>query len=154
MAQLINNMQDMLNRAIHLACDAHYNQFDKGGKSYILHCLEVMNLLKTDCEYLKTIAVLHDTIEDSDFTLVDLKNFGFPSRVLRAVDLLSKVEGQTNQEYLYAICSNKDAMLVKLADLEHNSKISRQPNLERKDFDRLEKYFSMYRYIKTKLENA
>jgi (p)ppGpp synthase/HD superfamily hydrolase len=113
-----------------------------------------MNLLKTDCEYLKTIAVLHDTIEDSDFTLVDLKNFGFPSRVLRAVDLLSKVEGQTNQEYLYAICSNKDAMLVKLADLEHNSKISRQPNLERKDFDRLEKYFSMYRYIKTKLENA
>ena len=143
----------MINRAIHIACDAHYCQFDKGGKSYIFHCLEVMNLLKTDCEYLKTIAILHDTVEDSSFTIGDLRNWGFPSRVLRAVDLLSKVKGQTNQEYLDAICSNKDAMIVKLADLEHNSKISRQPSLERKDFDRLEKYFAMYKYIKTKLTN-
>ena len=146
-------MKDMINRAIQIACDAHYCQFDKGGKSYILHCLEVMNLLKTDCEYLKTIAILHDTVEDSSFTITDLRSYGFPARVLMAVDLLSKKEDQTNQEYLNAICLNRDAMLVKLADLEHNSKISRQPNLRRKDFDRLEKYFAMYKYIKIKLTN-
>jgi len=141
-------MKDILNKAIQVACIAHHGQFDKGGKSYILHCLEVMTLLKSDCIYLQSIAILHDSLEDSDLTVSDLYDYDFPTRVVEAVDILSKFKGQSNSEYLDRICSNRDSMLVKLADLEHNSQISRQPNLRRKDLDRLEKYFNMYKIIK------
>ena len=142
---------DILNLSMQVACQSHYGQRDKGGKSYILHCLAVMKLLKSDCEYLQSIAILHDSIEDSDLTADDLYNKGFPERIVKAVTLLSKIKGQSNEKYLERICSNKDSMLVKLADLEHNSQISRQPNLEKKDIDRLEKYFKMYKIIKSKL---
>ena len=81
----MNKMQQ-LSLAIKIATEAHYGQFDKGGKPYILHPLHLMNQLMYDIQ-LATIAVLHDVVEDSDITLDDLDSMGFSPRILNALNL-------------------------------------------------------------------
>ncbi len=146
-------MKSMLAQAIKIAVDAHNGQFDKGGNAYILHPLKVMHYLKSDDEELQAIAVLHDVIEDSDVTYSDLSENGMTERVVSAVRLLTKVPGQTHEEYLSGICSSKYAMKVKLADLRHNSDIRRLKSVTEKDIRRVEKYHKMYLQIKSCLES-
>jgi (p)ppGpp synthase/HD superfamily hydrolase len=144
-------MKSMLSTAIKIAVNAHDGQFDKGGNAYILHPLKVMHYLKSDDEELQAIAVLHDVIEDSNVTYADLTENGMTERVVIAIRLLTKVPGQTHEEYLSRICSSKDAMKVKLADLRHNSDICRLKGVMEKDIRRVEKYHKMYLQIKEKL---
>lgn len=144
--------KDLFNQALQIACQAHFGQFDKSGTSYILHPLSVMNLLESDDEELRIIALLHDVVEDSEFTLSDLELI-FPKRITVAVDILTKKKGQHNQEYLDLICSNKDASLVKIADLRHNSDLTRLKGVTKKDLERMEKYHHMYLKIKSTLNN-
>ncbi len=146
-------MKSMLAQAIKIAVDAHNGQFDKGGNAYILHPLKVMHYLKSDDEELQAIAVLHDVIEDSDITYSDLSENGMTERVVSALRLLTKVRGQTHEEYLSGICSSKDAVKVKLADLRHNSDIRRLKSVTEKDIRRVEKYHKMYLQIKSCLES-
>lgn len=144
-------MKSILAQAIKIAVNAHDGQFDKGGNAYILHPLKVMHYLKSDDEELQAIAVLHDVIEDSDVTYADLTENGMTERVVIALRLLTNVPGQTHEEYLSGICSSKDAMKVKLADLRHNSDIRRLKCVTEKDIRRVEKYHKMYLQIKEKL---
>ena len=74
------NQQEQLQAGIEIAVHAHKRQFDKGGKPYILHPIHLMNQLLFDSE-LATIAVMHDVIEDSEYTFKDLESFGFSDRV-------------------------------------------------------------------------
>lgn len=134
---------NMLAKAISIAAQAHEGQVDKAGKAYILHPLHLMNQLLFD-EELAIIAVLHDVIEDSDWTLHDLNDEGFSGRVLAALFLLTHDTVHTYEEYIECICVNQDAITVKRKDLEHNSDITRLKGVRPKDLARIEKYHKAF----------
>ena len=131
---------ELLGKVLVLATNAHAGQFDKGGKPYILHPLAVMALLNSDDEELQCIALLHDVIEDTKTTWIQLREIGCTDRVIDAVDALTKMPGQSYDEYKEEVFSNKDAMVVKMADLRHNTDIRRLKGVSQKDIDRLAKY--------------
>lgn len=137
----------MLDRAIALAADSFKGRFDKAGKPYILHCLAVMNQMPQDDEELMAIAILHDVVEDTKVTFNDLSQQGFSRRVITALQLLTHNHDTSYDDYVRALAGNPDAKRVKIADLRHNSDITRMKGLETKDFDRLEKYHRSYIYL-------
>lgn len=142
---------EMLSKMILMATSAHAGQFDRGGRPYILHPLAVMQIANTDDEELQCIAVGHDIIEDTPTTYMDLIEAGMSERVIKAIRLLTKQPGQTLDEYKAGIFSNKDAMLIKKADLQHNSDINRLKGVSEKDINRMAKYHMFFLEIKQKL---
>ncbi len=120
-----------------IALKAHKGQVDKAGKRYIFHPLNVMFYVKGYKE--KVVALLHDTVEDSEYTLYDLRKY-FSEDVVQAVDLLTKKNGLDYKEYLRLIKENEIARKVKLSDLRHNMDLKRLKNVTQKDLERLEKY--------------
>lgn len=142
---------ELLGKAIVLMVNSHEGQYDRGGKPYALHPLEVMHLLNTNDEELQCIALLHDVVEDSGVTYNQLKELGFTDRIVNAVKLLTKVPGQSYEEYQEAVFSSVDSMLVKQADLTHNSDIRRLKGIRQKDEERIVKYQTFYFKISQKL---
>ena len=143
---------EMLDKAIHLATNAHHGQFDKGGKPYILHPLRVMSFLKTDDEELQCIALLHDVVEDTDVTYSDLGAAGMSLRVIEGVQALTKQKGFDYETYKQQVLKNRDAMQVKMADLRHNTDIRRLKGVSEKDIKRMAKYHEFYIQLKIALE--
>lgn len=141
-------MMNMLGKAIAIAAAAHAEQQDKGGKPYILHCLTVMNAVGTNDEDLACAAVMHDVVEDTDWTIELLKKEGFNDHILETVDILTHKENVDYDTYIKLISCYHDAKKIKLADIRHNSDILRMKGLRKKDFDRLEKYHRAYTYLK------
>lgn len=142
--------------AIRVAACAHQWQTDKAGQPYILHPLKVMDTVKSKESEVKQIAVLHDVVEDCSedgYTIEYLKGLGFSERVLDALKLLTHTKEEPYELYIENILGNKDAMLVKLADLKHNLCITRLRGLSQKDFDRMIKYQKAYVTIKQKLKS-
>jgi len=137
------NLNKQLQKAISVAVDAHAEQFDKGGKPYILHPLHLMNELSHDTQ-LATIAVLHDVVEDSEYTLDNLSDMGFSQRVVGTLSLLTHSRNQPYEEYIENICGNMDAITVKMEDLKHNSDITRLKGVTEKDTKRMVKYHNAY----------
>jgi (p)ppGpp synthase/HD superfamily hydrolase len=142
---------ELLGKVLVLATNAHAGQFDRGGKPYILHPLKVMHYLKSDDEELMCVALLHDVIEDTKTTWADLKEIGCTDRVLDAVSALTKMPGQSYDEYKEEVFLNEDAMRVKMADLRHNTDIRRLKGVTQKDLDRLAKYNQFYLELQAKL---
>ena len=145
---------ELLSKAIHLATNAHHGQFDKGDSPYILHVFSVMNLLENPDEELQCIALLHDVVEDTKTTFAELRDAGFSERVVTAVALLTKMPGQTYEEYKSGVFSNTDAMIVKRADLTHNSYIRRLKGISEKDIERMAKYHRFFLEIQSRLQKA
>jgi (p)ppGpp synthase/HD superfamily hydrolase len=137
----------MLSKAIQIASTAHLNQTDKGGKPYILHSLWVMDRVRHLGEDYMIVAVLHDVVEDSTWTIDLLIKEGFNNNIINALFLLTHSKELLYDDYIKAISINPIAKAVKLRDLEHNSKITRLKGLRKKDFDRLEKYHKAYTYL-------
>jgi (p)ppGpp synthase/HD superfamily hydrolase len=108
----------MLNEAIELAVQAHYSQVSRNGEPYILHPLTVMLKLETETE--RIVGVLHDVLEDTDYTYEDLEDAGFTDEVLYALDALTKQQDEPYMDYIARVKKNELACKVKLADLEHN----------------------------------
>lgn len=135
----------MYEKALEIAKKAHKGQVDKAGIDYIQHPLFVASLVKTEEQ--KATALLHDVIEDSEITKEDLIHAGIPTNVVKAVDTLTKTRGETYVDYLAKVKSNDLARVVKLADLQHNSDLSRIKNPNKKDFERLEKYKKAIEYL-------
>jgi len=142
---------ELLGKVLVLATNAHAGQFDRGGKPYILHPLKVMHYLKTDDEELQCIALLHDVVEDTDTSWKDLEAIGCTERVLNAVRALTKLPGQTYDEYKEVVFANEDAMRVKLCDLRHNTDIRRLKGVTQKDVDRITKYNQFFLEIQFRL---
>lgn len=142
-------MSVLLNTAIHQATIAHDGQKDRGGHAYILHPLRIMYRLRTGDEELMSIAVLHDSIEDSKgkVTIDSLSALGFSYRVLKALELLTHDPAVDYMDYIRLIQHNPDAVRVKLEDLRDNSDITRLKGLQQKDFDRLARYSIAYRHL-------
>jgi guanosine-3',5'-bis(diphosphate) 3'-pyrophosphohydrolase len=143
---------EMLDKALHLAVNAHHGQFDKGGKPYILHPIRVMSFLKTDDEELQCMALLHDVVEDTDTTYNDLIYADMSLRVVEGIRALTKERGYTYDQYKAKIFKNRDAMQVKMADLRHNTDIRRLKGVTPKDLERMAKYHTFYLELRTKLE--
>jgi len=135
----------LLEKAIKIALQKHEGQKDKAGKPYILHPLRVMLQLASEMEM--TAGILHDTIEDTDLTLNDLKQQGFPQEIIDAVDLLTHHESEKYEDYIEKIKSNDLARKVKLADLKDNMDYTRIPELKQKDLDRLGKYHRAWKEL-------
>src|SRR5262249_18622075 len=132
------NEIDLLEKAIGIAVQAHRSQRDRYGAPYILHPLRVMNRVNSATE--KTIAILHDVVEDTPWTFEDLKREEFPDSVLAALDCLTKREGEDYEDFVKRSRSNALARRVKLADLEDNMDLRRLPAITETDKPRLEKY--------------
>lgn len=120
-------MNDYLEIAICIAAEAHKGQVDKNGMPYILHPLAVM--MKVGTLELKVIAVLHDTIEDTYVTPDYLLENGIPEKIVEVVELLTKKDDETYEEYLRKVKQNPLAKAVKLADLAHNTDPERASGL-------------------------
>jgi (p)ppGpp synthase/HD superfamily hydrolase len=88
----------------------------------------------------KMVAILHDVVEDTKWTLEDLKREGFPNSVLAALDCVTKQEGEDYEEFVERSRSNPLARSVKLADLEDNMDLRRLHAITEEDKNRLEKY--------------
>ncbi len=127
-----------LEEAIILAAQAHKGQRDKYGAPYILHPLRVMARVKTATE--KTVAVHHDTVEDTEWTLAALREVGFSDAIVEAVDCLTKRDGESYDSLIERARRNPLARRVKIADLEDNMNLLRIGEIKAKDLERLEKY--------------
>ena len=137
----------MIDIALAIAKKAHAGQVDKAGIDYIQHPLYVASQVKTEQE--KAVALLHDVIEDSDVTVDDLLVSGLSNEVVTAVQILTKKKGQSYQEYLEKVKSNNLARVVKLADLKHNSDLSRLKSVTNTDSERVKKYKNAINYLST-----
>ena len=135
-----------LERAIEIATEAHRGQVDKAGNDYIQHPLRVMAAGKTTNE--KIVGVLHDVVEDTDWTFEELAAEGFSSEVIEALRCVTKLsEEEPYDEFIERVKANQLAVAVKLNDLADNMDIRRLGELTEKDFERLQKYHRAYKQL-------
>jgi len=133
--------------ALEIAEQAHDGQKRRGGAAYITHPLAVANKF-TDkfkvedyqriAEFLgrslvgdelselgdldaQAVALLHDVIEDTDWTAIDLIKGGIPQHIVDAVLILTREEGQPYFEFIEMIKSQGPLVIqVKIQDILHN----------------------------------
>ena len=125
-------------KAMRLCYEAHHGQTDKAGVPYVFHPFHLAEQM--DTEESTTVALLHDVVEDTDYTLEDLKAMGFPNNVIDALALMTHDPRVPYMEYVKAISENPLATKVKLADLRHNSDLSRLDSVDEKALSRVKKY--------------
>lgn len=138
----------MLSKAISITAEAFIGKYDKGGSPYILHCIHVMRKMPRKDLELQQIAVLHDLVEDTDWTIEKLADLGFSDRVLNGVNTLTHRKNESYDDYIKRISQNGDAIMVKLADLRHNSDVMRMKGVRDKDLERIAKYHKAYKFLK------
>lgn len=145
--------EEMLSYMLVLATNSHSNQTDKAGMPYILHPITVMKYLNTTDIELMCIALGHDLLEDTDVTVDSLRNSGISERIIKGIILLTKWPDQSYEEYKEAVFSSRDAMLVKRADITHNTDLTRIPGCitNEKINTRMKKYLDFLRQIDYKL---
>lgn len=131
--------------ALRICFEAHKNQLDKSNLPYVFHPFHLAEQMQTE-ETIIT-ALLHDVVEDSAYTLQDLKNNGFPESVLQAVSLLTHDSDTDYFSYIAEIKKNAIARVVKLADLKHNSDLSRLDQIDTKAILRKQKYLKAIRIL-------
>lgn len=125
-------------KALKLCFEAHKNQLDKSGVPYVFHPFHLAEQMET--EETTIVALLHDVVEDTDYTLEDLSKMGFGEEVIKALALLTHADGTDYMDYVLAIKDNPIATAVKRADLKHNSDLSRLDIIDEKALARKEKY--------------
>ena len=128
----------MLIKALGIAIRAHHGQKDRAGKPYILHPITVALKMDTKDEFIT--ALLHDVMEDSNYTAEDLREAGIPEHIIEALLLLTHDKNEDYLKYVAKIKKNELAKAVKLGDLQHNSDLSRLPAITDADIVRANKY--------------
>ena len=128
----------MTKMALKLCFEAHKNQFDKSGMPYVFHPFHLAEQMND--EETTVVALLHDVIEDTEMTLEDLRKHGFSECTLTAISLMTHNSSVPYMEYVAEIKKNPIARTVKLADLYHNSDLSRLALITERDEIRAEKY--------------
>ena len=149
----IKNMEDLVMKATVIVTDLFKNDIDKGGNSYLLHLLYVYSGVKSKEE--KTIAMLHDILEEKEVSSEDLIEVGFSKNIVNDVLILTKDISISYEEYIDNIIENGsiESIRVKLADLDNNMDITRIKNPTEKDYDRINnKYIPANKKLKKRLE--
>jgi len=136
---------DIIEKSLEIALKAYSGQKDKAGKTYILHPLRIMAKMETEEEM--AVALLHDVIEDSDYTSDDLLSEGIPSAIVEAVQLLSKVGNESYDQFVDRVSENPLASKIKIADIEDNINILRLESVDKKDLERVAKYHKAWRKL-------
>lgn len=126
-------------KAMKLAYEAHLGQVDKAGVPYIFHPIHLAEQMKD--EDTTVVALLHDVVEDTKYTLKDLKDMGFTEKQVEAVSFMTHDKSEPYLNYVKRVKTNPTAKTVKIEDLKHNSDITRVKNPTSKDYDRLEKKY-------------
>ena len=142
MAHFDTIMENLLQKAIDLATEAHKGQTDRAGKPYIGHITRVMRAGQTVEE--RMAGILHDIVEDTHRTFEALLHEGIPADVVDAVRCLTKMEGESYDQFIERVKTNPIAVAVKLNDLRDNMDVTRLPALTEKDMERLKKYHRSY----------
>ncbi len=136
----------MLEKAIRLAAEAHSGQRDKAGGPYILHPLRMMFTMDTPAE--RMVAVLHDIVEDTEWTLEALRREGFSEDIVEAVACLTRQQDESYEAFIERAAQHPIARRVKLADLADNMDVRRLETLTPKDQSRLARYLKAWRRLK------
>jgi (p)ppGpp synthase/HD superfamily hydrolase len=136
---------ELYDKALQIAVRAHKGQKDKAGHDYILHPIRVSE--RCDDPRAKIVALLHDTIEDTDVTADYLREEGFTEEIVEAVLAVTRREGEEYNDYVRRAAQNELGRMVKRADLEDNMDIRRLPELTDRDVERLRKYLRAWQYI-------
>ncbi len=136
---------DLTKKALKLSFEAHKNQVDKSGMPYVYHPFHLAEQMET--EETVIVALLHDVVEDTDYTLEDIRAMGFPDSVVEALALMTHDKSVPYMGYVAKIKENPIAKEVKLADLKHNSDLSRLDIIDEKALKRVEKYAAAMRIL-------
>jgi (p)ppGpp synthase/HD superfamily hydrolase len=139
------SLNQLLARAVAIAATAHQTQLDKAGAPYILHPLRLMLRGQTPLEQI--VAVLHDVVEDSDWTLTQLAAEGFPENAIAALDCLTHRPDENYDQFIQRVLTNPLATQVKRYDLEDNMTLTRMQTLTEKDLLRLQRYHKAHQQI-------
>ena len=129
---------DLTKKALALCFEAHKEQIDKSGMPYVFHPFHLAEQMET--EETTIVALLHDLIEDTNYTIHDLSTMGFDKAVIDAIALMTHADNVDYMDYVRAIKENPIAKTVKLADLKHNSDLTRLDVVDEKSLTRREKY--------------
>ena len=144
---------NMSNKAYLIVSDAFKDIKDNAGQPYIGHLIRVANGINQNLDFheteiLTTVALLHDIIEDTNWTIEDLHK-EFPSEVVDSVFLLTKVKGQKYEDYIESLSKNIYSVIVKISDLKDNMDVTRLSNLGDYELKRLKKYHDTYIRLKS-----
>ncbi len=135
----------MTKKALKICFNAHKNQVDKAGIPYVFHPFHLAEQMESEEEV--CVALLHDVVEDTNTTFDDLINEGFNFNVVEALKLLTHTNNISYMEYIANIKENLLAKKVKLADLKHNSDLTRLDLLTDKIPPKLELYKEAIKYL-------
>ncbi len=127
-------------KAMNIAYDAHQGQVDKGGTPYVFHPWHLAEQM--DDEISTIAALLHDVVEDTDWTIEQLEAEGFPQAAMEVLRLLTHPKGQPYMEYVAGLQHNPVAVKIKLADLRHNSDFTRLSAVTAEQQERLERKYA------------
>lgn len=127
-----------LERAIEIAVTAHKGQTDKAGEPYVLHPLRMMMSLTTAEE--RIVGVLHDVVEDTDWTFERLRSEGFSETIMEALQSVTEVQGEDYGDFILRARANLVGRRVKIADVTDNMDLRRISEPTDRDFKRLKKY--------------
>lgn len=125
-------------KALKLCFEAHKEQVDKSGMPYVFHPFHLAEQMQT--EETTVVALLHDLVEDTDYTIEDLTSMGFGKSITDAIALMTHADGVAYMDYVREIKNNPIAKAVKLADLKHNSDLTRLDVIDDNALNRREKY--------------
>lgn len=137
----------MTKLALKLCFEAHKTQTDKSGMPYVFHPFHLAEQMRD--EDTTVVALLHDVIEDTDYTLDDLRELGFEDRMISAIALMTHDDAVPYMEYVAEIKKNPIARAVKLADLRHNSDMTRLDTVSPWDEKRAKKYAEAIRLLES-----
>ena len=139
------NYQNLYDLALRIAIKAHEGQKDKSGHEYIMHPIRVAE--RCSDPRAKIVALLHDTIEDTEVTVEYLRKEGFPEEIINGILSVTKRDGESYENFVRRAAENEIGTIVKKADLEDNMDISRLPEITDKDIERLRKYLKAWKFL-------
>lgn len=139
-------MSDPVDKAFYLCRSYHMHQSDKAGVSYAEHPIHVAS--KVDSPEQKIVAVLHDTLEDTDLRAETIEEL-FGTKVLEAIMTMTHRDGEDYFSYIERVKKNPLARAVKIEDLNHNMDLSRLKQITDTDIARREKYIKALRILES-----
>ena len=141
----MKDYSELVDLALKIAIRAHEGQKDKSGREYVMHPIRVAERCKDSKA--KIVALLHDTLEDTDVTMEYLLEQGFPEEIVEGILSVTKHEGETYEEFVRRASMNPIGKEVKKADLEDNVDIRRLKEITDEDVKRLRKYLRAWQYL-------
>lgn len=135
----------LLDKAAQICVTRHAGQRDKMNCAYFQHPMRVAMRCRTDEE--KIVALLHDTIEDTDVTPEYLIEQGFPQHIVEGILSVTKREGETYEDFVKRAKQNPIGRIVKIHDLEDNLDVLRLDEVSPEMAARYSKYLKALRYL-------